>query len=635
MKSKMPTKFIDKSPAIHKNRRFNWHLRAVLFFFLVGIAVAGLSTVGQKSAAAACTAPATTYGTDTMTVSAPSTGTYYVWVRMEDPSTSANSIMLQVDGGTCFTVGGSSSVTANAWTWIDYDSGSTSDVMSTSLTQGTHTIELIGTEAGVSVDRVELLTASPSSCTPTSTGENCAPSNIAPPTVSFTAPTQSSSVSGSSVPITATASSASGVSQVGIAEVVLKLDGTILATDTASPYSTTWNTTTATNGSHTLSAVATDTQGNSTTTTETVTVANSVACAAVPSVPTGLTASSTSSTSVTLTWGAVSAPANCTISKYTVDEGSSTTPIASPTTNSYTVSGLSPSTKYTFSVGDADSVGSSAQSAAYSVTTGAETSAPTAPTGATATASSSTDVKLSWSAATDSVGVSYYRIYRNGTLIASTTAGSGTTSYSDTTAAQSTTYTYTISAVNVGGIEGAKATTSPATVTTPATTNTTVPATPASLNDTLVTSSSAVLTWTESTANVGVSGYKVYRSTGSGSAALISGTSLVTGTSYTDSGLAASTTYKYYVVAYTSSGTASANSSTLSVTTEAGTTSTCSVDAFLTDNNETVVNIFSASILFSHWGATGATCTQGDLDNSGTINIFDASILFSAWGDKV
>ena len=65
--------------------------------------------------------------------------------------------------------------------------------------------------------------------------------------------------------MTATAASASGVSQIGIAHVVLEVDGTILQTLTASPFTATWDTTTATNGSHTLKAVATDTQGNQTT----------------------------------------------------------------------------------------------------------------------------------------------------------------------------------------------------------------------------------------------------------------------------------------------------------------------------------------------------------------------------------
>src|SRR5439155_21586177 len=62
----------------------------------------------------------------------------------------------------------------------------------------------------------------------------------------------------------------------GVAGVQFTLDGAPLgAEDTAAPYATTWNTTTASNGSHTLSAVARDAAGNMATATPvTVTVNN-------------------------------------------------------------------------------------------------------------------------------------------------------------------------------------------------------------------------------------------------------------------------------------------------------------------------------------------------------------------------
>ena len=63
---------------------------------------------------------------------------------------------------------------------------------------------------------------------------------------------------------------------VGVAGVQFKLDGANLgAEDTAAPYSVSWNTTTAANGSHTLTAVARDAAGNTTTSAAvTVTVDN-------------------------------------------------------------------------------------------------------------------------------------------------------------------------------------------------------------------------------------------------------------------------------------------------------------------------------------------------------------------------
>src|SRR3989338_2915587 len=85
------------------------------------------------------------------------------------------------------------------------------------------------------------------------------------PTVSLTAPAASSTVSGT-VTISANASdpsSPSGQATSGMAGVQFKLDGAnIGAEDTTAPYSLAWNTTTATNGTHNIRAVARDAAGN-------------------------------------------------------------------------------------------------------------------------------------------------------------------------------------------------------------------------------------------------------------------------------------------------------------------------------------------------------------------------------------
>lgn len=94
------------------------------------------------------------------------------------------------------------------------------------------------------------------------------------PTVSITAPTNGAIVSGT---ISVTASAADNVGVVGVQ---FKLDGANLSSeDTSSPYSISWNTAGASNGSHTLTAVARDAAGNSTTSSSiTVTVNNVVGC---------------------------------------------------------------------------------------------------------------------------------------------------------------------------------------------------------------------------------------------------------------------------------------------------------------------------------------------------------------------
>ena len=68
---------------------------------------------------------------------------------------------------------------------------------------------------------------------------------------------------------------------------------------------------------------------------------------------------------------------------------------------------------------------------------------PTAPTNLTATLGSEGQVRLSWSAASDNVGVVGYDIYRGGVLLDSMGA---TTSYTDTTAGPSQSYTYAVRA---------------------------------------------------------------------------------------------------------------------------------------------------------------------------------------------
>lgn len=92
--------------------------------------------------------------------------------------------------------------------------------------------------------------------------------------------------------------------------------------------------------------------------------------------------------------------------------------------------------------------------------------------------------------------------------------------------------------------------------------DTVAPSVPRGLTVGARTSSSVALSWTASTDNVAVTGYDVYR----GAAKV--GTA--TGTSYTDTGLTASTTYSYTVRARDAAGNTSAASTAVSATTTAG-----------------------------------------------------------------
>jgi hypothetical protein len=77
----------------------------------------------------------------------------------------------------------------------------------------------------------------------------------------------------------------------------------------------------------------------------------------------------------------------------------------------------------------------------------ADTQAPTTPSNLSATASSSSQINLTWSASSDNVGVTGYTIYRGGTAVGT----SGSASYSDTGLAASTAYSYTVRARDAAG----------------------------------------------------------------------------------------------------------------------------------------------------------------------------------------
>ncbi len=99
-----------------------------------------------------------------------------------------------------------------------------------------------------------------------------------------------------------------------------------------------------------------------------------------------------------------------------------------------------------------------------------DTTSPSIPTSLSATAVSTSQINLTWTASTDNIGVTGYRIYRGGTQIATST----TTSYSNTGLSASTTYTYTITAYDAANNESSQSNQASATTQTPP--DTTAPA---------------------------------------------------------------------------------------------------------------------------------------------------------------
>jgi hypothetical protein len=108
--------------------------------------------------------------------------------------------------------------------------------------------------------------------------------DVTAPAVSITAPLAGATIVGSTT-LTATASDS-----VGVVGVQFRLDGANLgAEDTVSPYSYSWNSTTAANGTHALTAIARDAAGNRTTSAAVSVTVNNPASAAWPHEPAGFT----------------------------------------------------------------------------------------------------------------------------------------------------------------------------------------------------------------------------------------------------------------------------------------------------------------------------------------------------------
>jgi chitodextrinase len=207
-----------------------------------------------------------------------------------------------------------------------------------------------------------------------------------------------------------------------------------------------------------------------------------------------------------------------------------------------------------------------------------DTQAPTVPSSLAYSNVTTSSVNLSWTASTDNVGVTGYDVYRNGSYLASTTS----VSYSVTGLSASTAYTFYVKAKDAAGNVSAASTTLNVTTSTPVDTQS--PTVPTSLASSNVTETSVYLSWNASTDNVGVTGYDLYRN----------GSYLATtsNTTYSVTGLSASTTYTFYVKAKDAAGNISTASSTISVTTNDVVLSYCSSQG----NNSTYEWIAQVSI---------------------------------------
>jgi fibronectin type 3 domain-containing protein len=170
-----------------------------------------------------------------------------------------------------------------------------------------------------------------------------------------------------------------------------------------------------------------------------------------PAAPTGVTATAVSSSSIRISWNAVSGADEYNVYRSTSSSGTYSYRGYTRST-SYTDSGLSSGTTYYYRVTAENDNGESAQSSSVSATTSSSSSGskPSAPTGVTATAQSSSSIRITWNSVS---GASRYIIYRS-----STASGSysnvgyiSSTSFTNTGLSADTTYYYRVSAENNNG----------------------------------------------------------------------------------------------------------------------------------------------------------------------------------------
>jgi chitodextrinase len=298
--------------------------------------------------------------------------------------------------------------------------------------------------------------------------------------------------------------------------------------------------------------IAYDAGGNTSTASNTVGVTTPATPDTVPpSPPSGVTATAHSPTEVDLTWTA--STDNVGVAGYRIYRDGVL--VASSATTTYADTGVQPSTSYSYYTIAYDAAGNtSTASNTVSVTSGApDATPPSPPSGLVANVASATEVDLGWTASTDNVGVAGYRIYRNGTLVGT----SATNAYADRGVQPATNYSYYTIAYDAAGNSSTASNT--ASATTPATPDTTSPSTPSGVAAVAPSSTEVDVSWTASTDNVGVAGYRIYRN-----GALVGSSAT---NAYADTGVQPATSYSYYTIAYDAAGNSSAASNTATITT--------------------------------------------------------------------
>jgi hypothetical protein len=332
---------------------------------------------------------------------------------------------------------------------------------------------------------------------------NISSASTATLTVDNTAPTASITYSdadgivkqGNSLVITATFSEA--ITDSPVVKIAISGGDTLAATNmtkTNSTHYTYTRTVGSGNGTATVSlSIGTDIAGNVITSTPTsgatYTVDN-IAPTLTISSPSA-TATTTGSITYTITYtdatAVTLANGNITLNKTGTANGTAVVSGSGTASRTVTISSITGNGTIGISVAAStasDAAGNNSAAAGPSTTFIVDNTAPTAPSSLSATAVSTSEIDLSWTASTDSGGLVGYKIYQctDASCISTTQIGTVTsgTTYQNTSLSSGTAYFYTISAYDVVANVSATSTSSTATTQTPAPVTTTVPQTSSS-----------------------------------------------------------------------------------------------------------------------------------------------------------
>ncbi|MGA9670933.1 MAG: fibronectin type III domain-containing protein, partial [Terracidiphilus sp.] len=325
---------------------------------------------------------------------------------------------------------------------------------------------------------------------------------------------------------------------------------------------------TFTPGTVTVTATAPGLQSGSVTLTS-VAPGTTVSCNADPAAPTGVTAVGGSDSTITVTWAAVTPPANCSITSYSIFRDGASTPLTTDlTSTTYTDTGLPASSTHTYTVEATDQNGASAQSSppASGKTLAACSAVPPALTSLAGNPSSNS-ISLSWNAVSLPTGCTLqnYVVYSVSSstppVYTAVSPGSGSgavtsTGYAVTGLTPLTNYTYAVTAVDEKGASAYS--TPPLTVETTAVQSCTgLPNTPEAVLATANSSSQITVTWGTTTATGCTVYATVLRATASSGpyTQIATGIPAATTLQYVDTGLAPATTYYYEVESYDTVGT--------------------------------------------------------------------------------